>query len=573
MTDNTNVLLIGIDAATFDIITPWLRAGKLPTIGQLVSTGAGGELLSILPITPAAWTSAATGLNVGKHGLCDFIKRVPNSYKLRLVNRRDRTCESLWSLASRYGKKVIVINYPMTYPPERVNGLMIADISPPGADAEFTYPRSLKRELIAQFGSYKFSVDLSPEADGMKYIDAVFELTEFRGAVAKYLMETYDWNLFIVVFMGIDMIIHAFWKYIDPGWPHSKEEPNAGMYSEAILQIHQKLDKIISELWHVGNRIHGNELTIVLVSDHGTGPLYKHVYLNNWLINKGFMQLQNVRRYQRKRRGTKVYRLIPQRLQNFLTKYRLCFSGLTKLTGLKHEVYDEHEKNLASLSLVDWTKTIAYSYGNLSSITINLRGREPKGIVDAGEELMAVKSQLIRELKKLRDPETNKRIVDYVVEKEKVFHGSYMDELPDLFIVMDDFKYMGKGVTPIYPVQTSALVETPSLSGTHRPNGIIIVHGPNINEGVKLHDAEIIDVTPTVLYLLGIPLPHDMDGKVLTTAIADSYLAARPIRYSVESMLRRGKMHKIRDDELQITFTKAEEDEIKSRLRKLGYVA
>ena len=140
------VLVIGLDGATFDIILPWIKQGKLPNFEKLISEGSYGNLTSTLPtVSPVAWTSFATGVNPGKHGIFGFL----TDYESTPVTRIDIKSKTFWEIASENGKRVIIMNVPMTYPPEEINGIIISGYESPEEEI-FTYPENLTEELIAK---------------------------------------------------------------------------------------------------------------------------------------------------------------------------------------------------------------------------------------------------------------------------------------------------------------------------------------------------------------------------------------------------------------------------------------
>ena len=126
------VICIGLDGATFDLIRPWLSKGKLPNIGRIIKDGVWGELESVIPpVSAPAWTSFMTGKNPGKHGIFGFKKEKQGTYEELFVNRKLIKSETLWKCLSDVGKKVIVINVPLTYPPEEINGYLMSGMDTP----------------------------------------------------------------------------------------------------------------------------------------------------------------------------------------------------------------------------------------------------------------------------------------------------------------------------------------------------------------------------------------------------------------------------------------------------------
>lgn len=516
------VLLIGFDSATLDLIVPWAKQNKLPTLRKLLNTGVSGVLESTVPpSTPPAWTSIASGKNPGKHGLYGFFARREGTYEFYPVNRLHRKTEVLWNILSRAGKRVIVVNYPMTYPPERVNGLMVSGMLTPSLKSEFTYPAALKDELLARSGAdgrgYKLELHRGlPWASEAAFLREVYEVTDAQANAMLYLMEEYEWDFFVGVFMGIDRVSHRFWKYMDPQHP-SYNSTKATQFGDAILHIYQKMDNIISAM--LGCIDEDERTNVIIVSDHGHGPLHKFVYLNNYFLNRDLLKLKN----------KWIIRLKYWAFKHGLTvkgSYELLAKiGLSRF--IRHVPGNLRRRTLSSfLSFadVDWDRTIAYSMGDMSQVFINLEGREPRGVVEPGAGYERARDRIISALREFEDPVTGKRIVDRIIKKDDVYTGEHLREAPDLFIIMDDMRYMGKAsVETIGPFGSNELV-TPHvefLSGSHRPNGIIILWGDAFNSGTRIEGARAIDVAPTILHIMGIPVPEDMDGKVLYDALRE----------------------------------------------------
>ncbi len=157
------VLVIGLDGATLDLICPWVKEGRLPNLARLMKGGIYGKLESTIPAqTPVAWTSFMTGMNAGKHGIPDYVTHEPNSYKIEYINATYRRAKPIWSIVGDRGGRVGVVNVPMTYPPEAVNGFMISGMDTPGTDATFTYPPDLYGEITEKFGDYMIDTPIYP---------------------------------------------------------------------------------------------------------------------------------------------------------------------------------------------------------------------------------------------------------------------------------------------------------------------------------------------------------------------------------------------------------------------------
>ena len=218
------VFIFGLDGASLDLLLPWIDAGHLPGFARLISEGSYGTLESVPnQRSAAAWTSFQTGKNPGKHGILEFYDRIPNTYDIRFVNARTREGSSFFRIASDAGKRMSVINVPMSYPAEEINGTFLAGLDAPGVNSRgFSYPPALIREVEEAVGSYVIEPGMTGcivngEVD--KAADLLFEEIECKKRTSRYLMKKAPWDLFVTIFRSTDAVHHCFWKYHDPTHP------------------------------------------------------------------------------------------------------------------------------------------------------------------------------------------------------------------------------------------------------------------------------------------------------------------------------------------------------------------
>jgi predicted AlkP superfamily phosphohydrolase/phosphomutase len=189
--------------------------------------------------------------------------------------------------------------------------------------------------------------------------------------------------------------------------------------------------------------------------------------------------------------------MIPQRL----------LAGLLARSGPRGEV-DE------MFSGIDWSRTKAFAWGVDAGamISINLKGRNPEGIVQPGYEYELLRQDIIDRLGRLPDPVTGERVGIQVFRKEEVYHGKYLASAPDILFLRDKYVFFGTGKG-----DSEWEIPTPFRSGMHALQGVFMAYGPDIRKsGEKLPNLKIYDITPTVLHMFGLPIVKDMDGRVLT---------------------------------------------------------
>jgi predicted AlkP superfamily phosphohydrolase/phosphomutase len=552
------VLVIGLDGATFDLIKPWVEAGHLPTLGKLMREGAHGELRSTVPpMTGPAWTSFATGVNPGKHRLYDWIARDEGSYRFSPVTALDCEAPTLYSLLSQAGRRVCALNVPMTYPPTPVNGVMVSGMPAPSTNVTITYPKTLYQEIIDAVGDYILYPDPG-QAYSDSGIDAflarLYKTTDLRVRTLNYLRSREDWDFAMVVFNGTDTISHALWKYMDTS--HPLYDPAKGAkYGHAIRDYYAyvdgKLAAIVDSL--------PSDTTLVIMSDHGFGPFHKFIHVNNWLMEGGFMQVQ------RGLRSRTKYELFRRGLSPMNVYDKLMRLGLG---ALKREVVRGQGQGLLktfflSFEDIDWSRTQAYSLGNVGQIYLNVIGREPQGCVRPGAEYERVRDRIMAQLWTLRDPETGEAVVEQVYRREELYQGEYLGHAPDIVFLPKRLEYFGFGE---YEFGSHKVVESMrrGISGTHRMNGIFMAYGAAVTPGATVENASLYDLAPTIMQLMGEPVMAHMDGRILAEVLAENVEArmqemqlARPVEAYT------GSGQKLSAEDKLI---------LSERLRNLGYV-
>jgi predicted AlkP superfamily phosphohydrolase/phosphomutase len=571
------VLIIGLDGATFDLITPWANKGELPNIAGLMAEGAHGPLRSTFPpMTFPAWNSFMTGKNPGKHGIYDFTERVPGTYGIQFINARWRQAETMWGILSRAGRRVCVLSVPVTYPPEEVNGVMISGFDAPGvgarADLSSMHPPGIYAELNEKVGRYIIASNVVNEIDGNmpeKALDVILNTLERKAATARYLLEKEPWDCFMILFGESDLVSHHFWRFHDRGSPY--HEPSSARCEGAILEVYRALDAAVGDL----KRIAGKDTTVMLMSDHGFGGSSdKAVFLNRWLETEGLLGF-------REEGGSGI---IMSGVNGILT--RVKNTGLKVLpSGVKREIFRKRTaivnrmESTLRFSRIDWGKTRAYSEETpyYPNIWLNLSGREPMGTVENGGEYEDLRRHIAERLLKWTDPESGERVVKDVYMRDDLYRGGHVSKSPDLVIdwnLADGYAYVSRKSTRAEALPLRRLgrdeirrAKFQNKSGSHRDFGIFVMNGGPVKRRHAVAGAEIIDLAPTVLYLLGEEIPGDMDGKVLESVFNDDYLESHPVRRAggAASGDGRGKGE-------PGSYSTEEERIISERLRGMGYM-
>lgn len=550
MKSGNKVLIIGLDGATLRLILPWVKDGSLPNMAKFVNDGVYGDLMSTIPPhTPIAWTSFMTGTNLGKHGIYDFFGRDASTYRPIFFNSSHRKDKTIWSIISDAGGSVGVLNVPMTYPPEPLNGVMIAGMDSPVNDETIAYPKDIYQEINNLFGEYMLDVTQSPDTIHTKeYINEIIKMTEKRTQVAQYLMKKYQWDLFNVVFVAPDRIMHHYWKYMDKTHP----DYDAGIsddLSAGMLRVYQAVDKAIGELL---SECPPGTNTLIM-SDHGAGANRKVFAINDWLIKQGYLN-------ENRSIALLIRKKVLQGITGIILKYGRRVKGLLG-SNIGKRLIKISKPPLEALDF-DWPNSRAYSEGLLGSVFINLKGRDVCGIVEPGEEYERLRGRIIKDMEGIVDPDNNEKVIDKVYKREDIYRGKEVDSLPDLFIVCrPGYRPTGRNLWRMGDAKKEGFLRKDIWSGYHRMEGVFMAKGDAMQKGKGIGNSHIIDIAPTALYLLGLPIPAHMDGKVIQDAILPDYFNAMPVQYS-----------EAYEDKPKEAYTDEETQAVEERLKNLGYL-
>lgn len=550
------IMLIGLDGATFDIIKPMVDAGRLPTLAKLMAEGSWGELRStVLPVTPPAWGSFMTGKNPGKHGVYGFYAPSNGTYETQMVTGLSIKSKKIWDYLDN--ERVGLIDIPLTFPPQKINGYMISGWPVPSEESIFTYPPELHTEVIREVGNYVMDTTIIAMGSRSGPIEALrhlYRYTNMRKDAALYLLRKKGpFDLFMVVFRGTDFLQHATFKLFDE--EYCKLNPELSKkFKEVLFQFYERMDEIVAELI----RAMGEHSITIIMSDHGGGPMKKRFYINRWFKKEGFLSLKARVSTIGMSVGRKPLSEILQRRGAFYLDFFIpaSFKGM-RIPYLKR--YTKHPS-----SLINWKKTKAFANPTWSdeAIRINLRGREPNGIISQ-ENYDKVRDKIIEKLMEVKDPETGEKIIQKAYKREEVYHGPYTEDAPDILVLTNNMSYVFSSA-----LEDGVILERPRdpRPAPHRMEGIFMIKGSSIKGGKVLSGLNITDIAPTVLYLMGKPIPDSMDGKVISGVIDEEYFRNTPPAYYKEEDEDRS----LKGDGEE--FSLDERKKLEEGLRALGYM-
>ena len=548
------VAVFGLDGITFDLLQPWLDEGRLPNLARLLAAGASGPLRSTIPpVSASAWASFATGTNPGQHGLIDFTYPAPDSYEIKISNGRTRTVPAVWEIVSSAGGQAGVVSMPMTYPPQPLNGFMLCSFLTPSSDSRYTYPNNLQEEIGTAVGPYPLHMSEKGRGqDPRRFVEAVKEMEIRRAQAVCYLLENKPWDLFLYVLETTDNLQHEVWHLLDETHPRHNPE-TAAEVMPSILDYYESVDRLLGEMV----ALVPEDALIVVLSDHGFGPFHKFFHINNWLAGNGWLKFKRAPVSLLKRLAFKLG-VTPINALKWITRLRL--SGMRK--NVKRGRGGRMLRRLfLSFNDVDWARTKAFSVGNFGQVYVNVQGKRPLGAVSP-EEYEALRDQIIQAAMALRDPADGSQVLQQVYRREEVFQGASSERLPDLVLHTDRAKYVSFGHADF----GSNRVIEPSIgqTGHHHMVGVVGLRGPGVRAGFKLEGASLLDLAPTILHYMGLPVPNYMDGRVLAAAFTDAFNQANPIQY------RDGYFDPISEEH---DYGQEEEEQVLAKLRDMGYVA
>jgi predicted AlkP superfamily phosphohydrolase/phosphomutase len=530
----TRTLFIGLDGATFTVLDEMTR--DLPGVGitmpflkKFLETGCRAKLRSTPnPLTPPAWVSIMTGRMPGSHGVYDFIRAEEKGGDVyfTLSDSRDILTETIWSIASRQDRTVAALNFPVTAPPRPVNGSLVPGFVPWKHLRRNTTPLELydrlkeipdfdPKELAWDFDREKQSIEVMTDEDTENWVRYHIPRDKQWFRIAEKLLHEDSPDLMAVLFDGVDKLQHQIWSFLDPALIPNNPTPWQKRVRELCLEYFRKLDGYIEKLVELA----GPEAQVFMASDHGFTATTEVLRINTFLHEKGYLAWKETDHSEAAKRREASW-----------------FANL------------------------DWEKTLAYCR-TPSSNGITIRVAQNPG--DSGikpEDYETFREKLIHDLENLKDPNTGERIIQAIYKREEVYSGAAVKEAPDLTLVLRDYGFVS--IRNILPVVEPR--EVPA--GTHHPDGIFLAGGKGIKSGFVGERQNIVDVTATLLYSLGLPIPTDQEGCVAESFFTEDYLLSRPVALSnVTSSVKdaQEESEDISDDE---------KEKIIAQLQMLGYM-
>jgi predicted AlkP superfamily phosphohydrolase/phosphomutase len=564
------VFVLGLDGTTWDLLEPLLQDGLLPNLAKLREHGCSGALRSVFPpLSPVAWTGVMTGKNSGKHGIFEFLEHGHDPLHGRVNSSRAIRSDLLWEIAARYGKKTVAGGVPMSYPPrpaEQFPGFFLGDFLSPAGAPDFSSDPTIFAELEQEVGRYQpWSTSIHDGGNEAVVLADLHAFLEQHLRAVRFLMNRCEWDLFIFDLMATDRFQHELWHAWDLTHRAARgHEPELEALRPKLIEFWQALDRGIGLI----EADLPPDAALMLISDHGFGPIEQYVNFNVWLLEHDYISIEDSFYVKQKhwfyRQGA-----TPEWIYGVMSRLGLGNHRVSRFRGKQESLMDRLGESLfLSRRHIDWSRTRAYAQGNFGQIFLNVKGRQPHGCV-APEDVRALLDDLKAGLMAIPHPETGEPLVEHIYEREELYHGPHAGLSPDLTVVLTDWRYRTIGLHDF----TTNKVITPAFgpTGDHRLEGILIVSGPAFQVGATPCNAALLDIAPTVLHLLGVPVPDDMDGRVLTELLepmAASSAAVPVLEPAFASAQANGGF----SEPVDSSYSEDDNAAIQQRLADLGYL-
>lgn len=533
---STPLLIVGLDGGCFEGLGPLCERGVMPALSRLLAAGASGPLESVMPpITPAAWSSFMTGKSPSRHGIFDFRVYDPRTYRDTFVSRLQLRDETVWSALERAGRRVAVVGLPMMYPPPPGGVIVVTGFDTPSVASPFTNPPALRERILAALPDYGFVAEPDPadfelRDDGhfRTFTGAVVRSFEQRTRVGEMLAADGPLDVLAVHYQDVDVLQHKAWRDI--------VRPDVAPARAALVRdVFARLDACLARLLAAV----GPRARVLVVSDHGFGDHRGRVFPNVLLARWGYLAWPGRWR---------------ARLERSMRK-RLGWLGVDRRRRPVDWFERVRTEGLERALPVRWRRTKAYvALAEIHGLLyVNQRGREPEGIVAPGAETDRLVEELARCFTELRDPADGAPVFARVLRGVDAYPDDPHRMRPELVLVPRP------GYSIYRDLNLRRWIEHYEIpGGTHRSTGILVAAGPGVRSG-RL-EAHLVDAAPTILACAGVPVPDDLDGRVLTELFEEP-LAVRYVPPTAPPATTGGA-----------DLGGEEEAQLRERLRALGYM-
>jgi predicted AlkP superfamily phosphohydrolase/phosphomutase len=492
------VFLLELSGPTIEFIRE--RADRLPNFRRMLEQGAWAELEGPLqPVAPLSYGTLLTGQNPGKTGLYDFFRFPAGGYDRVPYDLTHLGAEPLFRTLSSQGRRVGLLNVPLTHPLPEVRGFVVSGDE--GVGDDFAWPEEVRARLDAMGYTVPFGASYAPGRE-QEFLARALEVAELRHRAFRELFAEQDWDFGMVTLHLYGELQHAFWKFYDPRHPRHQPLGEALGGRDPFLEGLEAADRLLGDAFEAV----GPRGLVLFAGAWGHRLEHTRVSFNTLLRREGWLRF-------RRSPGIVLKSLVArtgfsmtaaERLAHRLNLWKLFHYGLPRgkraaLTGAA----------FLSLGDIDWSRTRAVAMGYLGQIFLNVRGTRPHGAIDPAD-VPQERDRLVRLLEALRDPRTGERVVERVHRREEIYAGPELAHAPDLIV---ELREGWSGDASMGQSDDVFSESPPNHSSDHHNLSAFLACGPGVPAGRIT--ARLQDVAPTVLRALGVPLPPDLDGSPL----------------------------------------------------------
>ena len=516
------VLVIGLDSMDHRLVERWCAEGRLPNLARVRERAVGFALDNALDALPGSiWVELSTGRSVGHDGRYYVPQQLRTGEAIpRPVRPEDiDASKDFWAIAGAHGRRVLVFDVPERVAHRGLNGIHLGEWN--GHDSSwstFSEPPALAAEVAAKFPPHPVpTCDVAHGGGASEYSRLVHGLVEgvaLRGDVASWLIDREDWDLAVVGMIEVHCVGHQFWSFDDPRHPVQVADVPDDI-RHAMRAVYEATDAQVGRLLEHA----GTDATVFLLASHGYQPsVHGPQLLPELLVRLGF------------RRAPSRFAAAPSRLPSFArTALRAAIPA-----SLRDRRNARAGHVPVSFDLASSSNHVAVLENNrCGALRINLRGREPHGCVEPGAEADAIVANLRAELEALTDPASGKRIVSRVATAHELFGPDHHPDLPDVMVAFrNDLgpleacvgPRVGTITAPCFPRdrRPDGWPQNLRRTGDHAPPSMLWLAGAGVHANGSGGRARAIDVAPTVLSVLGVPIPPSIDGIPLAVRVGDT---------------------------------------------------
>jgi len=487
------VACITLDAAEQSLLQQWVLQGLLPRVGKLLKESVSSTTRNPEVIySGTLWPSFNTGLFPGRHDNYFYLQPVPRSYGLRLFLPEHLSVDSIWNVIEQEGHRIALIDVPKARLARTSRTLQVSFWGEHEVRHPLTcWPPSLKQEVRHVAGTDPVGTcDLFRQRpqDLRRLKDGLIQRATRRADLALEVLARGPWDLFAINFSEAHCAGHHLWATRDPKHPQHQATFRRLLGEDPLLEVYQAIDRSLGRIVDTL----GEDAYLMVLATHGMGPRYDA----NAVLDAVLRRLEGID-------SPKVSGAIEAARKMWVRLPGMARRPLCRLADRIYDAPRQHERATRKFYAIPTTD-------NCGGVRLNLKGREPKGLVDQGQPYHDLCNWLEQELLSLVNAATGEPVVNRVLRGDRLFAGPFRDEFPDLVI---EWNYEA----PIPAVRSARIgelrVESPNpRTGDHRPKGLVLVRSTDLAPRALEGDIALVDLAPTLAARLGVAL-SGIDGK------------------------------------------------------------